>query len=295
MDPIKQKQIQDLKSQIKALKAQGKSADSAKLTKLEAELTKLINPKGNEAGEMGLRLQRAQKASSDYCEYQAKQGRISNNPEKIDGCKKNTTESIMSCEDTYMNTLHESPEEAESTCIKDHAKINKPTKKMEDHASEYCEYTSEEEGKKKTPQELSQCTTKTAQGLADCEDGLMSDSKAEICTDVHAKILRPTKNEQSAAAEICEDITGHNAECPKNIAKEIARCRDIEVKIFKTPQDVAENKCTDESKQRVFKIKTLEDKLKKQLQELQQQQNEQEKSEDRIKRKRRSDPSYEEI
>lgn len=294
MDPIKQKQIQELQTQITAIKAKGNQGDKTKLAKLQAELAQLLNPKGNKAGEMGLQLQRAQEAASEYCEYQAKQGRIGNNPEKIDECKKNTTEDIMSCEDTYMNTLRKSHEEAEKSCINNYAKINKPTKEMENHASEFCKYTSEEEDKKKTPQELSQCTTKTAQELADCEDMLHSESKKDICIDTHAKILRPTKNEQSAAAEICEDLPNRSAVCSKTLAKEIATCRDVNVKIFRKPQDISENTCIEESKQKAKKIKTLKEELKKQDQELRQKIEQQEPSEDRIKRERLRNPSYEE-
>ncbi len=46
MDPIKQKQILELQAKINKIKAQGKSADKAKLAELEAKLAKLLNPKG---------------------------------------------------------------------------------------------------------------------------------------------------------------------------------------------------------------------------------------------------------
>lgn len=267
-----------------------------------AKLQEAIKPKIKDKDD-GLKLQRAQKAASNYCEYYTSKGYYNKD---VKACTDETTKKIMGCEDFYTNSLSKPPEEAEKICLGQHAKINKPTKEMKKTASDYCEFQSEEADKKKSPAEMSQCTTETEQELADCEGSISNSKNAkEICIKNNAHIVRPTKTEQKAAAEFCKEVNDYTPACIKKEARDIASCRDIDMDVYQTPQEVATDKCIKENKEKGEKIKArdeeeqqareqLKDTLKDLKKQLEQQRLKAEPSEDRIKRERLKNPSYEE-
>lgn len=300
--------VKALQAQIGALQQRKNSpgwskTDDDNLKALEAKLQKAMLPEGNSSGDMGLKVQRAQKAASDYCEYYTDKGYYSKD---VKACTDETTKKIMDCEDFYTNSLEKAPEVAEKTCLDWHAKINKPTREMNKTASDYCEFMSEEADKKKTPAEMSQCTTETAQKLADCE-GSLHDPKngKEICIKTDAHMLRPTKKEKKAAEEFCKETDENTPACVKSEAREIALCREIEMDTYNSPQEVATDKCIGESERKGERIKArdeeekqtreqLKDTLKDLKKQLEQQRLKAEPSEDRIKKERLKNPSYEE-
>lgn len=193
--------IKAIQAQISALKANGNPADKDTIAELEAKLRQAMLPNGNDANEQekGLRVQRAQKAASEYCKYIAETGAYGYSAKDVKGCTKNIKDEIVNCEDIYTTTLKKTPKDAEDVCIESHAKINKPTDSMKETASDYCKHTIEEKANKKAPEEVAKCTKKTAQKLADCEDLLTQAGRTngvkEVCTEKHAKILIPAQKE----------------------------------------------------------------------------------------------------
>jgi len=230
------------------------------------KLQEAMKPQKTESADMGLRLQRAQDAASKYCEYQVSKQDINNPSSRIKQCTENRTKMIMNCEDVKMQYLNKSPEEAEQRCL-EQAKINIPTESMEKAASEYCEYTIDEGSGK----EVAQCTVKTAQELADCEDwrtGRGDKNAKEICLKTHAQILKPNIKEQKAAAEFCKETSDDTPKCLKDEAKEIAVCRDKAINAEMHSQETADDKCIGESNKKAQEIKKLNQQLKEEKKQL---------------------------
>lgn len=161
MDPIKQKQIQELQTQITAIKAKGNPTDKDKLAKLEAELAKLISPKGNDAGDMGLRVQRAQKAASEYCDYRIEE-EAPNMFTNKDLCLKDTAQRLVDCENAL--DKYGKKDTIEENCRKAHARIFRPTENEKKAAEEFC---------KETSNDSPSCIKTEAQDIAICRDANM--------------------------------------------------------------------------------------------------------------------------
>lgn len=113
MDPIKQ-----LQAQITDLKAKGNPADKNKIAELEAKLAKLMNPKGNESGDMGLKVQRAQDAASKYCKEIFKDDPKGTKKEEINACTQWQSHQITQCE--KLPRPSEEAATSEMRCVNQH-------------------------------------------------------------------------------------------------------------------------------------------------------------------------------
>lgn len=158
MDPTK-----ELQGKISALQQRKNlpnwsKTDEDNLKALEAQLAEAMTPNGNKAGDMGLRLERAQKAASDYCEYRIEE-EAPNVLTNKDSCTEETAQRLVDCENAL--DKYGKKDDTEERCIKAHARIFRPTENEKKAAEEFC---------KETSNESPFCIKAEAKSIAICRD-----------------------------------------------------------------------------------------------------------------------------